>query len=43
MSVQGNTVKKNILQSRKFEGAYIFEEILGKGMQSTVWKFVRDG
>ena len=36
-------VKKNVLQSRKFGGQYIFEEVLGKGMQSTVWKFVKDG
>ena len=36
-------VKKQVLQSRKFTGTYIFEEKLGKGMQSTVWKFVRDG
>lgn len=36
-------VKKNVLQSRKFPGTYIFEEKLGKGMQSTVWKFIRDG
>jgi len=36
-------VKKNVLPSRKFNGTYIFEEKIGKGMQSTVWKFVRDG
>jgi serine/threonine protein kinase len=36
-------VKKQVLPSRKYTGTYIFEEKLGKGMQSTVWKFVRDG
>ena len=37
-------VRKNVLQSRKFPGStYIFEETLGKGMQSTVWKFIKDG
>lgn len=36
-------VKKQVLQSRKYSGTYIFEEKLGKGMQSTVWKFVREG
>jgi len=43
VQAQPKLVKKNVLQSRKFPGTYIFEEKLGKGMQSTVWKFIRDG